>query len=239
MIDWHSHILPGMDDGSRNKQETLALLNMLLSQGVDTVVATPHYYANDESVESFLERRRMAMLETENVLFENAPRIIPGAEVRYYSGISRMDNLKKLRIGESKLLLLEMPCETFTEYTVRELLELSGMPGITLMLAHIERSMGFQKKSVMQRLYESGILMQVNAGFFDGFFTQRKAVSMLWSGELHLIGSDCHNTYSRAPRIKKAYDVIKRRLGEEFISDMNNYGYSMLSGDSQLQKISK
>ena len=60
MIDWHSHILPGMDDGSRNVTESIALLNMQTSQGIRTVIATPHFYANDESVETFLERRRNA-----------------------------------------------------------------------------------------------------------------------------------------------------------------------------------
>ena len=60
MIDWHSHILPKIDDGSRSLEETLELLKMLKSQGINTVIATPHFYADDESVESFLSRRQVS-----------------------------------------------------------------------------------------------------------------------------------------------------------------------------------
>ena len=55
MIDWHSHVLPALDDGSRSVDESLALLRMLSEQGVDTVIATPHFYADRESLSSFLE----------------------------------------------------------------------------------------------------------------------------------------------------------------------------------------
>ena len=60
MIDWHSHILPGIDDGSRDVSESLALIEKLSEQGVDTVVATPHFYADDNSVDAFLEKRNKA-----------------------------------------------------------------------------------------------------------------------------------------------------------------------------------
>ena len=58
MIDWHSHILPGMDDGSHDVTESLCLINMQMAQGVRTVIATPHFYADDETVASFLDRRK-------------------------------------------------------------------------------------------------------------------------------------------------------------------------------------
>ena len=60
MIDFHSHILPGMDDGSQTVEESLTLLEMLRAQGVDTVAATPHFYARENSPEVFLRRRREA-----------------------------------------------------------------------------------------------------------------------------------------------------------------------------------
>lgn len=231
MIDWHSHILPGVDDGSKNEAETSALLGMLYEQGVRTVIATPHYFADDESVESFLSRRHSALELANACTQENAPLIIPGAEVRYYRGISRLEELRALRVGASKLLLLEMPQEPFTEYTIRELLEISGMPGIIPVLAHVERYPVLQKERTMERLCEGGVLMQSNAENFFGFFSRRKALSMLCAGEIHFIGSDCHNLNTRAPRIKTAYDIIKHKLGKDFVTQMNDFGYSMLSGD--------
>lgn len=228
MIDWHSHILPGVDDGSRNVAESVSLLNMQMSQGVSTVVATPHFYANDESVESFLDRRRGALERLKAELPERSPEIRLGAEVRYYQGISRMLGLKDLRVEGSKILLLEMPMSKWTEYMVRELVELSGMGGIRIVLAHVERYLGLQKQDVWTRMYESGILTQVNASFFISLASRRRALSLLRDGNIHFLGSDCHNVTSRPPQIGKAFEMIQKKLGDEYISQMNEYGYSML-----------
>ncbi len=227
MIDWHSHILPAVDDGSKNMAESIEMLKRLAEQGVDTVVATPHFYANDESVEDFL-RRRDGAYETLKREAPNAPEILLGAEVRYYQGIGRMENLDKLSIGESRLLLLEMPFSVWTEYTVRELVELSTRSDIKLCLAHIDRYLRLQKRSVWERLYESGILMQVNASFFTDFFTRRKALVMLCEGAIHFIGSDCHNLRSRPPRIGEAFGLIRRKTGEELLSQVNELGKALL-----------
>lgn len=227
MIDWHSHILPGVDDGSQNVEQSISILNMQAVQGVKTVVATPHFLANDESVESFLERREKAYEELKKQLPENSPNILLGAEVKYYNGISKMADLGKLKIEDSKLLLLEMPMSRWTEYTVRELTELSCKGNMRIVLAHIERYMSFQKSNVWERLFESGLLMQVNASFFTSYMTKRKAISLLRQGMIHFVGSDCHNTTSRAPKIDKAFDIIKKKFGDEYINRMNEYGYSL------------
>ncbi len=228
MIDWHSHILPEVDDGSKSTAESIEMLKRLAEQGVDTVMATPHFYANDESVESFLERRDAAYGTLKNELPENVPEIICGAEVRYYQGIGRLENLGRLTIGESRLLLLEMPFSRWTEYTVRELVEMSSRRDIKLVLAHIDRYLSFQKRTVWERLYESGALMQVNASFFTELFTRRKALDMLCREEIHFIGSDCHNLKSRPPRIGEAFELIRRKTGEELLSQLNGFGESLL-----------
>lgn len=232
MIDWHSHILPGMDDGSRDVAESISLIEMQAAQGVSTVIATPHFYANDESVESFLDRRKEAFETLNKELPEGSPEILLGAEVRYYQGISRMPGLKDLRIQGSKLLLLEMPMTRWTEYMIRELIELSGMSGIRVVLAHIERYLSLQKQDVWARAYENGILMQVNASFFLSLTSRRKAISLLQEGDIHFVGSDCHNLTSRPPQIGKAFEYLQKKLGDEYIDQMNEYGYSMLSTTS-------
>lgn len=228
MIDWHSHVLPGMDDGSHDVEQSLSMLRMLAEQGIRTVVATPHFYANDESVDSFLERRWNTFTLLRPQLPENAPEILLGAEVKYYQGISRLENLRDLRIESTKLLLLEMPMAKWSEYTLQELAEISGKTGIKLVLAHIERYLGLQKQSVWDRLYENGILMQVNASYFTGLSTRGKAISRLKEGGIHFLGSDCHNTTTRAPQLDKAFGIIRKKLGNEFVNQMNEYGYVIL-----------
>ena len=229
MIDWHNHVLPEMDDGSHSVAESIAMMQAQAAQGVTTVIATPHFYANDESVELFLARRSHSAERLQKHLADNGlPSLRLGAEVRYYPGISRMKNLTALCIEGSKLLLLEMPADRWTESMVRELIDLSGKDGIRLVLAHVERYPALQSKAVWSRLLASGILMQTNASLYSAFTTKRKALSLLNGGYIHLIGSDCHNMTSRPPQIGKAFDAIQKRFGADYLSQMNEFGYSLL-----------
>ena len=227
MIDWHSHILPALDDGSQNVSESLSILSELKTQEVDIVVATPHFIANDESLTDFIERRQKSFDSLVEQTSDGMPSILLGAEVKYYPGISRLEGLEQLKIQGTNLLLLEMPMARWTEYTLRELIELSNSKRVTVMLAHIERYMSSQSEEVWNRLLDNGILMQVNASYFLGF-SKRKSISQLVGGMIHFIGSDCHNTSSRPPKIKSAIDYITKKLGADFVSQINEFGYSQL-----------
>ena len=229
MIDWHSHILPMMDDGSKNLDESMAMINALASQGIDTVIATPHFYANDESVEVFLSRREAAYALLKAKVVSNDIHVICGAEVRYYPGISRMDDLDRLTIGNSKLLLLEMPFARWSDHTVKELLDLANMRGLRIIMAHIERYSGLRDSRLLETLVSNGIQMQVNASFFEHFYTKQRAVKFLESGYIHFIGSDCHNMTTRSPNIGEAYELISKKFGEDYLYQMNEYGKSILN----------
>ena len=228
MIDWHSHILPGMDDGSRNVDDSLTMLKSLKDQGIRLVLATPHFSANAESVEEFRIRRKASY----DRLFAHAdadlPAVLCGAEVKYYPGISRMDSLEQLTIGDSRTLLLEMPFTKWTDSTVREVSELARMRRLNVVLAHIERYVAMQNRRIMDHLCENGLLLQVNADYFTRFGTRRKALKLLAEGRIHCIGSDCHNLTTRPPCSGEAYERIKRKFGEEFVSQMTHFGYQVL-----------
>ncbi len=228
MIDFHSHILPGMDDGSQSIEESCAMIRMQAEQGIKTAIATPHFYANSESVESFLARREEAFESLRKHLPENAPEIRLGAEVRFYQGISRLKELEKLRIQNSKLLLLEMPMMRWDESTLRELTELSSRSRIEVVLAHVERYLPLQDLDILEKIRQRGVLMQVNANFFLSLRTRRRALSLLKKGYLQFVGSDCHDLKLRPPKIGKAFAVIQKKCGETFYSQMSEYGFSML-----------
>lgn len=227
MIDFHSHILPRMDDGSRSKEESIAMLKLLATQGVEKVVATPHFYANDESVAAFLERRQASYDSIKALLSPELPEIVLGAEVRYYEGISQLTELKDLCIQGSRLLLLEMPVAKWTPYTVRELMDLSSSGNMTVVLAHVERYMEFQQKDVWERLLEHGILMQVNASCFASFLSRRKVLGLLKRQRVHFIGSDCHNMSGRPPNMGKVLGMIQQKLGTAFANAFVHYGNEM------------
>jgi protein-tyrosine phosphatase len=228
MIDWHSHVLPGIDDGSRDVEESLGMLQKLGEQGVRCVVATPHFYADEQRLERFLEKREQAYSKLQSELTEAYPQVICGAEVKYYPGIGRMEGLERLTIGSTKMLLLEMPFSKWTDYTMRELSEMVSSHNLTFVLAHIDRYMGFQSKSTWEKLLEAGFLMQVNASYLHEFGTKRKALRLFGNGGAHFLGSDCHNLTSRPPRIGEAYDLLRHKLGEDFLAEMTEYGYRKL-----------
>ena len=228
MIDWHSHILPAVDDGSRSLEESLAMLKELQDQGVKVVVATPHFWADEESVDEFLERRQQAYDLLQSNMTDEGIKVICGAEVRYYPGISRMQQLEKLVIQDTRLLLLEMPMTRWTDFTVRELKELASMRGLKIVLAHFERYSALQDKRLVDKLCEKGILIQVNASTFEHIGSRRKAVKLLDEGHVHFVGSDCHNLTTRPPKIAPAYELIRKKFGSEFTAEMLQYGHCVL-----------
>lgn len=235
MIDFHSHILPFIDDGSSSIEESVALLSMLKDQGIKTVVATPHYDAKRDTPEAFVSKRNESYEKLLPNIKDGFPKVILGAEVSYYPGIERLKGIRSLTAGESDLLLLEMPISVWTEYTVKELVDLTTTKNMTVVLAHAERYLGLQSLKTIELLNDSGILRQYNADFFLRFGQKRKALKMLERGEIHLIGSDCHNLSMRPPRIGEAYGLMKKKLGGGFYSFFCGYGYSLLKSKTKIQ----
>ncbi len=228
MIDFHSHILPQIDDGSSGVKESLEMLEELSLQGVDTIVATSHFYATQRSPQEFLARRERAFEQLKARLPENAPRILLGAEVLYFPGMSRMDELSTLCIEGTNILLLEMPFRPWSEHMIREVHDLARSGRYTLMMAHIERYYDDQPVSVWDDLLGEGVLMQSNADCFLPFFAGRKALRLLREDRIHLLGTDCHNMTSRPPQMDEALWVIRRRLGEEKLAQIDELGRDLL-----------
>lgn len=228
MIDWHSHILPAVDDGSRDIEESLGLLHILQTSGVDTVIATPHFYADRISAEDFFAARDQSAAALRRAMPADAPNLLLGAEVRYYEGISRLENLKDFRIEGSRQLLLEMPVSHWSEYALRELVELAGTPGVELLLAHVERYRALQSDDAWERLLQAGIRMQSNASNFLSWRTRGAALRQLWAGEIHCIGSDCHNLKYRPPKIGEAYEWIAKKSDARFLPAFDAFGHKLL-----------
>lgn len=227
MIDLHTHILPKMDDGSKSVEETAGLLKLLRQQGVTTVVATPHFYAQ-ESPEAFL-KRRCTSLELMSSLTEDAPALILGAEVAYFGGIGSCEALDALQIGRTKLLLVEMPFSDWTERIVEDVCEIPLQLGLIPVLAHINRYPGKQQfPKYKDKLLRSGVYFQCNAEAFLTFKTRHWALSLMKKGYIHFLGSDCHNLASRPPKLDEAKAVIEKKLGKGFLEDLDREAQFLL-----------
>lgn len=215
VCDFHTHILPKMDDGAKDLDTSLALLKKEKEMGVKKICLTPHFYAAKESFEEFLERReksaKILFAETENLFMD----FHLGAEVFYYRGISENERLWDLKISGTDLLLMEMPFRTWTDYEVRELCDLARNKKATLCLAHFERYLGDNKDSVFEEILESGGILSSNASFFDGFFRRKKALEYFQKGTISILGSDTHNLEKRPPNLKFALETIEKKMGKE------------------------
>ena len=234
MIDFHSHILPGIDDGSRNVKMSLGMIEELGRQGVDTICATSHFYVTQRTPEHFLERRQEAYELLETVLPDNAPRILLGAEVLYFPGISRLESLPSLCLEGTDVLLLEMPFSEWQEYWVREVCDLALGGEFTILMAHIERYYARQPRKVWDQLLELDVLMQANADYFlqqDSIFRFRNrntALKLMKEGRIHLLGTDTHNLTSRPPRMAEAREVIREGLGQGALDRMDELGEEII-----------
>lgn len=214
MIDLHSHVLPGMDDGSRSVEESVQMLRESARQGVRYLAATPHFYPMRSSPEEFLRRRARALERLQQVWQPEFPRLIPGAEVYYYEGITGTDGLDRLKLEGTELLLLEMPFSAWSERMVADVLELQQRHGTRVVLAHVERYLADQSRGVWELLLENGVSMQCNAGFFLNWKTAHKALRMLRRGQVHYIASDCHNMTSRPPMLGEAMKRIREKTDD-------------------------
>lgn len=228
MIDFHSHVLPEIDDGSRSVEESIAILEKSRLQGVSIIAATPHFYPWENSPRRFLERREAALARLLPQLTADCPEIVPGAELRFFEGISETD-VSAFTLAGSRLLLLEMPFSCWNGHMLGELEKLCSDSRYRVMLAHIERYLPLQRAEVWDRLLDFGALMQANAEFFINIGSRRRALRMLRDGYISVLGSDCHNITSRPPALNKAAAVIERTLGREVLTAMDKLGAGLLS----------
>ncbi len=231
VVDFHSHILPGIDDGSASVEESIAMLKSEAEQGIEHVVATPHFYPQHDSPERFLKRRDEAekRLREEMAKHEGLPKLSVGAEVYYFSGISESDIIQGLTIYKKRCILLEMPHTVWTDRMYREMENIRTRQNITPIIAHIDRYIApFRTHRIPERLAQLPVLVQANASFFLSNSTKRMALRLLKEDKIHLLGSDCHNLDTRAPNLGDAVKRINERLGRKAIEQINFYENEML-----------
>lgn len=228
MIDIHTHILPGMDDGSGSLEESLAMAKESARQGVRLLAATPHFYATQEDPERFLQRREASLALLESAWEDGFPTLVVGAEVRYFDGISRVEKIAHLTLDHTRILLLEMPFTSWSRRMVEEVVELQRSRGLQVLLAHVERYLKDQDGQVWETFRQNGVWMQCNANFFLRWQTKRKAQALFKKGEIQMLGSDTHNMTTRPPNLALARDALVKSLGQAVWRSFERQSYALL-----------
>lgn len=230
MIDVHTHILPGVDDGSEDEEMSLQMLKREDMQHIGSIFLTPHFYADMNDPDSFLEKRSRAMEKLQEKITSEGvevPDLYMGAEVHYYRGIGRSEEVSKLCIGKSRFILIEPSFREWTPTIVDEIRELINQQDLKVIIAHIERYLDQDKRLVRELIEDPSVLIQSNAEFFLDRGTRRKALKMMKKGQIDLLGSDCHNLDTRVPCLRDAVELIEDELGPGVL-DRVRYNNEML-----------
>ena len=218
-FDLHTHILPGVDDGSQSCAQSVQMLESMAQQGVGFIAATPHYYADVCAPEAFFAARdaAWAQLKQETICARFDIRL--GAEVQYYEGMTRLERPERFCLEGTDLFLLEMPFVPWSERILSTVRTLSEDPSLRVVIAHVERYMPLQSRHAMQTLLDMNVLLQCNAAFFLPWSTRGRALRMMKQGMIHFIGSDCHNMGTRAPDVGQAMSLIEKNAGPSLVQE--------------------
>ncbi len=219
MIDIHSHILPGLDDGAANMDEAIAMARCAVASGIRQMVATPHVktrlYPSREEILDVMSNLQKVLLKKGIRLL-----VLPGAEYRLDPELpQRFSRGELLTINnKGRYLLVELPAEDVPDYTATVFHDLQ-MQGVTPIIAHPERNGAFIRDySRFYELIAHGALAQLTSGSLTGLFCSDvtdAARAFLEQGCVHFIASDAHSTSGQLPQFEPAARETVRLIGEE------------------------
>jgi protein-tyrosine phosphatase len=202
VIDLHFHVLPGIDDGPQDIEESVVLSRAAAAAGTRILVATPHVsqiYRNDSATIGRLVGELNARLGLEDLALE----VRAGAEIAMaYAAATEREELQRFALGGGAWILVEPPLSQAARNVGAPLFELQQR-GHHIVLAHPERCPAFQRDpATLRSLVADGALTSITAGSLVGRFgasVRRFALTLLRDGLVHNVASDAHDLYARAP----------------------------------------
>ncbi|WP_341279919.1 CpsB/CapC family capsule biosynthesis tyrosine phosphatase [Paenibacillus sp. FSL H8-0537] len=237
MIDIHTHILPGIDDGAARLEDSVALARAAAAEGIKTIIATPHHhngrYVNPAQAVEELTRTLNELLQELDI-----PLVVhTGQEVRLHQEL--LDHFQQgslLTLAGSSYMLLELPSSHIPKNTEQTVYEL-GLLGVHAIIAHPERNAAIiQQPERLEELVRLGAFGQVTSHSLLGAFgksVERASWKLCEAGLIHLVSSDAHHVERRGFRLKEAYDRIQKVMGAEW-SDYFQQNAALLLRDEAL-----
>lgn len=210
IIDFHSHILPCADHGSDGIKTSKKQITLMKDAGVDTAVLTPHFYPNRHSVSTFLTEIGSAAEELISKCGTH-PKFCLGAEVLYCEGIEEMEDIDKLCIRGTNILLLELPMTP--EWNKAMLYEVKRLSSrFTVILAHIDRYTDLHSEELMS-LMASGARAQINTSALSHKSDKNALTPFIEAGYVVALGSDLHGA---SKKIYRRFRKAAGRLGDNY-----------------------
>lgn len=221
MIDIHTHILPGLDDGAGSLEDSIALAKQAVQDGIRTVIATPHhhargYYTNAEQIE----------IETAKLNDELDKRGIPleiliGQEVRVYDELlADLEGGLLSTLASTQYMLIEFPSSNVPRQA-DELFHELRLLDITPVIAHPERNRELAGNlRLLEDFVEAGALAQLTSSSVAGKMgrkLQKLSLEMCKKGLVHFVASDAHHAINRPFDLASGYEAIDKQLGQAFV----------------------
>lgn len=221
MIDIHSHLLFGVDDGPETMEGTMRLIEAAVQEHISHVIVTPHAYSPKYHVEVPEIESQVRLIQDIIHAAHIDLTLSTGQEVRIHEDLVRnLRNKDILTLAGSRYLLLELPTQHVPAYTtniVHALLEMDIIP----IIAHPERNKGIaENPHRLEKLVRQGALAQVTAGSVAGHFgktVQKLSMQLIESNLIHTYGSDAHHIVTRPFLFNKGLDVVAKKLGHDTV----------------------
>lgn len=237
IVDIHSHLLAGMDDGARDQDEALLMAKQAVERGITHIIATPHhrngFYMNHPKEILSQTSKLNSLLSQQEIPLK----VLPGMEFHLHGDISRdIEDIEQniLPLSESnKYILIELPYTYIPHFTESVFYKLQLM-GYIPIIAHPERNEEFQRRP--NRLFDlvnQGALGQVTAASVVGLFgkdSQKFSFKLLKHNLVHFIASDAHNTTSRSFELVSAYNYMEKYFSKEHRKYMTENSIHVLNG---------
>lgn len=224
-IDIHSHILPELDDGARNLDESREMLHTAYKEGIRVIIATPHFH------ESRFRSNRRARIEESVFMLREAIRetmpdmeIYSGCEIRYsHETIRLLDEMELATLAGTRYVLTEFS-ESETSADIFAGLQELLFAGYIPILAHVERYGSlFEKSTSVRGLIEMGVYIQVDAASITGEMgrTEKRIVKkLLKNGEIHIIATDAHRSEARKPHLRECARILEKKYGDDTVRQL-------------------
>ncbi|ALV21546.1 tyrosine-protein phosphatase [Carnobacterium antarcticum] len=236
MIDLHCHILPGIDDGAKTMDDSLAMAHAAVAEGITHILATPHYKNGRWDNEKIDILRDVENLQNELNNRDIPLTVFPGQEVRIIGELIEDIQRNKIQFIDetNQYLLIEFPTATIPAFTDSLFFSLQTK-GITPIIVHPERNHAILNDSnKLLTLIEKGALAQLTAGSYVGTFgkkTQKLSKQLIEAGLVHFIASDAHNVQSRTFHLKEAYEKLEKEFDKKKVQQFKQTTKDLINGE--------
>lgn len=236
MIDLHCHLLPGIDDGSRNMDISLRLAKEAVDNGVTHALLTPHHM-NGAYINHKTDVLRMTAEFQQAIDAADIPlTVFPGQEVRINGDLlDALDNDDILFADEdNQYMLLEFPDDDVPTYTTDMVYQLQ-MRGIIPIIVHPERNTKIMRHpEILLQLLEKGCLSQVTASSYVGTFGEKVATfsqQIIAAGQAYVFASDTHDLPGRKYEMREAFEKLTKEFGQDLAVEFEANAKSIINGD--------